>query len=368
MHRYPPPTGEGIQEPDLRQWLDIVALGTICDVVPLIGVNRALVAQGLKVMTARGNTGMRTVLDLAGISDKPGVYHAGFVIGPRINAGGRVGRSDLGVRLLTTDDAAEALILARELDQHNAERKAIESAVLEDAIAKAEADGDAPFLLIAGKGWHPGVIGIVAGRLKERFHKPVAVVALNDGIGKASARSVSGIDMGAAVIAARNAGLLVAGGGHAMAAGFTVEEDKLDALAEFLNARAQVSAGELRVRRQLLLDGAVSLAGVTLELVTHLERLGPFGQGHPSVRLAIQNVLNLRPEPAGTDHVKTLLVDSLSNARLSAIAFRVAGTKLGEALYATRGKKIDVAGQLRMQEWNGRQTVSLMIEDIATPA
>ena len=354
--------------PDPKQWLDLVALGTICDVVPLTGANRALVAQGLKIMAARGNTGLRTVLDLATVSEKPGVYHAGFVIGPRINAGGRVGKSDLGVRLLTTEDEAEALMLARELDQHNAERKAIEAMVLEEAMALAEAaDASAPLLLVAGKGWHPGVIGIVAGRLKERFHKPVAVIACADGIGKASARSVSGMDIGAAVIAARQTGILSAGGGHAMAAGFTVEEANIPALTQFLASRLRLPEGEVNTGKRLFLDGSISVGGATVELAEQLERLGPFGQGNPPVRLVIANAVNLRPEWTGSgEHLKTLLIDRLSNARLSAIAFRAAGTKLGEALMATRGKEVNVAGQLRLSEWNGKPQVSLMIEDVAS--
>jgi len=352
-------------EPDLRQWLDIVALGTVCDVVPLTGFNRALVAQGLKVMATRGNPGLRTVLDMAAVDEAPGVYTCGFIVGPRINAGGRVGKSDLGVRLLTTDDPAEALELARELDKHNAERKAIETMVLEAAQAQAElADAQNPLLIIAGQGWHPGVIGIVAGRLKERFYKPVAVIAIANGIGKASARSVSGIDFGAAVIAAHDAGLLLAGGGHAMAAGFTVEEAKIPALTEFLMQRLHLQRQESGHARRLMLDGMISIAGATPEMVAGMERLGPFGQGNPSIRLAVQGVVNLKPELVGEHHVKTLLIDPLSNARLSAIAFRVAGTALGDALLSTRGKTLDVAGQVRCQEWNGKQTMSLMIDDI----
>lgn len=355
----------GGTEPDLRQWLDIVALGTVCDVVPLTGVNRAYVAQGLKVMAARGNVGIRTVLNNAGIAEVPGVYTCGFVLGPRINAGGRVGKSDLGVRLLTTDDEAEAMVLARELEQHNDERKAIEAAVQEQAQAMADAaDPASPVLLVSGKGWHPGVIGIVAGRLKERYHRPVAVIAIENGVGKASARSVSGFDFGAAVISARDSGLLLAGGGHAMAAGFTIEEQKIPALMEFFVKRAGAQDTNWLSARRLMLDGSISVAGATPELVANFDRMGPFGQGNPSIRLAVRNVVNLRPEPVGENHIKTFLIDRLSSARISAIAFRAAGTKLGDALYATRGRNVEVAGQLRLQEWNGRQSVSLMIEDI----
>lgn len=351
-------------EPDVRSLLDIVALGTVCDMVPLTGVNRALVAQGLKVMAARHNLGIRTLLDQAAVSEAPGVYACGFVLGPRINAGGRVGKSDLGVRLLTTEDTAEALGLARELEQLNAERRAIEAMVLEEALALAEKmDPQAPVVVVAGDRWHPGVIGIVAGRLKERLGKPVAVVALHEGIGKASARSVAGFDFGAAVIAAREAGLLVAGGGHAMAAGFTVLEGKLPALNAFL-AERWAATGAMAEVRALRLDGVLSLGGATPELVSQLEKLGPFGQGNPPIRIALHEVVNLRPEVVGEHHVKTLFIDPISNARLSAISFRCLGTPLGDALLSTRGQKIDVAGQLRLQEWNGKPTVSFMIEDL----
>ena len=350
-------------EPDLRQWLDLVAVGTVCDVVPLTGLNRALVAQGLKVMAARGNLGLRTLMDTAKVAEKPGVYHAGFIVGPRINAGGRVGKSDLGVRLLTTEDEAEALTLARELETHNAERKAIEAMVMDEAMAQAEAQAGAPLIVVSGAGWHPGVIGIVAGRIKERFNAPAAVIAIEGGAGKASARSIAGFDFGAAVIAARTDGLLVAGGGHAMAAGFTVEENKIAALTEFLTRRME-KAGVVRQRR-ILLDASLSLAGASVELADLLEKLGPFGQGHPSVRFIIQRATNLKPEIVGEQHVKTLLIDKLSGARASAIAFRAVGTRLGDALLATRGREIDVAAQIRVNEWNGNRKIDVTIEDIA---
>lgn len=353
------------REPDLRQWLDVVALGTICDVVPLTGLNRALVAQGLKILAGRGNLGLRTLLDVAGVAECPGVYHAGFVLGPRINAGGRVGRADLGVRLLTTDDPAEALQLARELDLHNTERKRIEAEVLEQAVALAEAQDAAGqrVLVVAQRGWHPGVIGIVAGRLKERFYRPVAVIALDGAVGKASARSVPGFDFGAAVISARDAGLLAAGGGHAMAAGFTVEADKIEALSAFF-ARRLSAAATGGGGRQLAVDARVSITGANAALVDALERIGPFGQGNPSIRVAVESVVNLKPDIVKEQHVKTLFGDRLSTMRLPAMAFRATGTPLGEALLATRGQTLDVAGCLRVQEWNGQRSVSLVVDDI----
>ncbi|MEK6747566.1 MAG: single-stranded-DNA-specific exonuclease RecJ [Pseudomonadota bacterium] len=355
----------GRSEPDIKQWLDIVALGTVCDVVPLTGVNRALVAQGLKIMAGRRNIGISTVLDMARSDEKPNAYSCGFIIGPRINAGGRVGKSDLGVRLLATEDAQEAISLATELEQYNAERKTIESMVLEQAMEQAEKmDGESALLVIAGQGWHAGVIGIVAGRIKERFNKPVAVIAVVDGIGKASARSISGVDFGAAVIASMEEGLLIAGGGHAMAAGFTVEEEKITALSSFLQTRMQSQLQLLNGQRRLMLDGMVSISGASVELLEQLEKLAPFGQGNPQLRLCIKQVVNLKSEIVGEHHVKTLLIDKISNTRLSAISFRCVGTDLGDSLLGTIGKTIDVAGQLRLQEWNGKQTVSLNIEDI----
>lgn len=353
------------REPDLRQWLDMVALGTVCDVVPLVGVNRALVAQGLKVMAARGNVGMNAVFDLAGMDEKPGVYHAGFVLGPRINAGGRVGQSDLGVRLLTADDPQEAAQIARELEQYNSERKAIEADVLEQAMRQAERMAEtSPALVVSGQGWHPGVIGIVAGRLKERFYKPVAVIGLDGGIGKASARSVTGFDFGAAVIAACDSGLLAAGGGHAMAAGFTIEEGKLPAFTQFLAQRAQSIQGSV-LHKRLFIDCALSISGAIPQLVEQIEQLGPFGQGHPPIRVCVQNVAIVNPAVVGQDHVRMTLIDRLSNSRLPAIAFRAMGGPLGELLLASGGRALDMAGQLRLQEWNGRKTLSLQVDDMA---
>ncbi len=354
-------------EPEIKNWLDIVALGTVCDVVPLTGINRAFVAQGLKIMAGRHNIGISTILDNARSDERPNVYSCGFIIGPRINAGGRVGKSDLGVRLLSTDDVQEAKKLADELEQYNAERKTIEAMVLEQATAQAESmDTSSQLLVIAGQGWHAGVIGIVAGRLKERLNKPVAVIAVENGIGKASARSVSGVDFGAAVISAMEEGLLIAGGGHAMAAGFTVEDRKIPALTIFLQERMRSQLQQVAGQRKLMLDGIVSIGGASVELLTGLEKLAPFGQGNPQLRLCIKQVVNLKSEIVSEQHVKTLLIDKVSNLRLSAISFRCIGTKLGDTLLNSCGKTIDVAGQLRLQEWNGKQNVSLTIDDVAT--
>lgn len=353
-------------EPGLMQWLDIVALGTICDVVPLTGANRALVAQGLKVMRNRQNTGIAAAMDVARLTEAPDAYHAGFVIGPRINAGGRVGQADLGVRLLTTDDPIEAAALARELDHFNLERKAIEALALEEATIDASSMAeDAPCLIVARRGWHPGVIGVVAGRLKEKFNKPVAVVALKDGIGKASARSVTGIDLGAAVVAASHAGLLIAGGGHAMAAGFTVEESRLPALREFITARIQPDYAKLPRERTLWIDTSLALQGVTVDLAKRMEALGPFGAGNPQLRVQVLNVRVVHCSIVGDGHVRVVLADAGigKSATLKAMAFRSAESQLGQALLNARGRAFHIVGSIRINSWQGAESAELFIDD-----
>jgi single-stranded-DNA-specific exonuclease len=350
-------------EPDLKQWLDLVALGTVCDVVPLTGVNRALVSQGLKVLAWRRNTGLAALADVAAIKEIPGTYHLGFILGPRINAGGRIGAADLGVRLLTTEDASEAASLARQLDALNAERRAIEQAVLDAAIAQIEAQtGPRQALLMASaEGWHPGVIGIVAGRLKERYNRPACVIATADGIGKGSGRSVNGLDLGSAVIAARQAGLLINGGGHAMAAGFTVAGDRVAALGAFLNERLQAAGGGAIVP-VLEIDGVLASAGATVELAQLVARLGPFGSGNPEPRFAVTDLRVIRGEVVGDGHVRAILAGG-SGGRLKAIAFRSATDPLGQALLSGGGAPLHLAGTLRLDSWQDREGVQLVIDD-----
>ena len=359
--------GEGHPEPDLMAWLDLVALGTVCDVAPLNGVNRALVAQGLKVMARRANTGLAALADVAGLDERPEAYHAGYILGPRINAGGRVGESGLGARLLATDDAAEAFALATRLDGYNRDRQQIEAAVLEAASAQAErqaAAGDT-LILAAGEGWHPGVVGIVAGRLRERFNRPAFAVALDDVMGRGSGRSVAGVTLGPAVIAARQAGLLIAGGGHAMAAGFTVEAGRLEALRGFL---ADHVAGQLAGRPLTPgfgVDGALAPAAATAELVGTLARAGPFGAGNPRPRFAFSAVNVIRAGIVGNDHVRCTLAGVSGGPRLNAIAFRAAAGELGQALLGAAGGPLHVAGHLRPDSWRGGGSVQLVIEDAA---
>jgi single-stranded-DNA-specific exonuclease len=353
-------------EPDLLAWLDIVALGTVADVVPLTGINRALVAQGLKVMAGRKNVGLAALADVARINEKPSAYHAGFLLGPRVNAGGRVGRADLGARLLSTDDVGEARAIAAELDAFNTERRAIEAGVLDAAIAAAEAQAaDSPYLIFAsGRDWHPGVIGIVAGRLKERYQRPACVVAIENGIGKGSGRSVSGLHLGNAIIAAREAGILEKGGGHAMAAGFEIAESRLPDLQAFLSARFGDHMNGERLVPVLDLDAALQPRAATTEFVTSLERMGPFGAGNAEPRFVFPNVRLAFADLVGGAHLR-LQIEGADGTRLKAIAFRAAENELGALLTTARGQRLHLAGHLRRDTWQGRDSVQLIVEDAA---
>jgi single-stranded-DNA-specific exonuclease len=354
--------------PDLMSYLDLVALGTVCDVVPLVGVNRALVSQGLKVMGLRGNIGLNALADVARMNEAPGTYHAGFLMGPRVNAGGRVGEAALGTELLSTHDATRAQVIAQRLDAYNEERREIEKICLDEAIAQVEAAGDtdAPLILVAAQGWHPGVIGIVAGRLKERYNRPACVVALDEnGMGKGSGRSVPGIDLGSAIIAARQSDLLINGGGHKMAAGFTVAATSLADLQDFLQDRVHREAGQGGLVPVLRLDGTVSVGGASLALVEALERLQPFGQGNAEPRFVIPDARLYQADIVGEDHVKLLIGDAMGG-RLKGIAFRCADTPMGQALLRARGDRaIHLVGRLRKDSWQGVDRVQIMVDDVA---
>lgn len=357
---------QGIKEPNLLQWLDIVALGTVCDVVPLMGANRALVAQGLKVMSARQNTGIRALIDKAGVTDALTTYHAGFAIGPRINAGGRVGHAPYGSRILSSDDVAEVARLADALDTYNAERKAIEMLVQEEAMALAEQAADAPVLLVYAPHWHQGVIGIVAGRLKDHFHKPVAVMTKEGDVVKASARSIAGADMGAAVVAARSQGLLLAGGGHAMAAGFSLTEEGIPALQAFLNAQLGDAVARAHEFRTLKLDAVLACQGATVELVKSLQLGAPYGVSNPTPKFALASVRIMRLDVLKEAHIKLQIAPAEGRGSwLKAMAFRAIGTPLGEMLLAAQNRPLHLAGQLQVESWQGKESVSLHIEDAA---
>ena len=356
-------------EPDLRQWLDLAAMGAICDVTQLMGFNRALAAQGLKVMSAWRNPGLKALLEVAKSQPSPAsVFHVGFVLGPRINAGGRIGRSDLGAHLLSTDDPAEASALAEELDALNASRKEVEREVTEAAVRMIERQSnqaDAPVLLVAADDWHPGVIGIVAGRLRERYRKPALVIGVDRAanVGKGSGRSQPGVNLGRAVQAAYEAGLLLAGGGHAMAAGLSVRPDAIPELREFLCERlaAETAAAE----DGLEIDAVVTTAACDRGLWQDFQRLAPFGPGNPEPMFAAADVRIERPMAMRGGHVRCTLVDR-AGAKLNAVAWRVEDSELGRRLLQ-EGGAIHVAGRLKPDDWQGREGVQLEIEDAADP-
>jgi len=352
-------------EPSLLSLLDLVALGTVCDVVPIRGFNRSLVAQGLKVARQLRNPGVAALAAVAGVRERIDAYHLGFVLGPRVNAGGRVGDADLGARLLSTNDPGLAQRIADRLDLHNRERRAIEDALTVDARTQAESlrSGD-PIIVVDGEDWHPGVIGIVASRLKDRFDRPALVIGRDGETAKGSARSVPGFDIGAAVIAARQAGLLINGGGHPMAAGLTVASDMIDALRTFLCDRAAESVAERATQPMMNLDGALAVEGATPELVEQLERAGPFGARNREPRFALMRARIINPQIVGEKHVRCLLAGETSG-RLKAIAFRCHDQPLGLALLSARDTRLHLAGHLRADTWGGRNDVQFTIEDAA---
>ncbi len=355
-------------EPDLFSLLDLVALGTVADVAALHGLNRAFVAQGLKVMARRDNVGLAALIDASRLNRAPVCSDLGFALGPRINAGGRVGEATLGVRLLTTEDPDEARDISAQLSRLNEERRGIEAVVQEAAEAQLAAQHNRAVLVLAGAGWHPGVIGIVAGRIKEKTGKPALVIALDAdeaGNGKGSGRSIAGVDLGAAIIAAREHGLLVAGGGHAMAAGLTIDPAKLDKLADWLDALLGAQVTAAMAGQSLSLDLALAPGGLTPPLVTAMEAAGPFGMGWPGPKIAIGPVQIIKADIVGTQHLR-LIVRGNDGASFKAIAFRAVDSELGQALLMHgKGRKVWLAGRAKIDDWSSRPAAELHVEDAA---
>lgn len=355
----------GKSSPDLMAMLDLVALATVADVAPLIGVNRALVRQGLKVMARRERVGLVALADVGRLDRAPESYHLGFVFGPRVNAGGRIGAADLGARLLATDDPHEAAALAQRLDTLNTERRDIEATVRAAALAQAEERGlDGPLVWAAGEGWHPGVVGIVASRLKEATNRPAIVIGLDGDEGKGSGRSVSGIDLGAAIQRLAQDGLLIKGGGHKMAAGLTVARDGVeDAMTRLSELLARQGADRLGAA-DLRLDGVIMPGALTIETVTQMEDAGPFGASAPAPRFALPDMQVRFAKRVGENHLKLTLADGMGGG-MDAIAFGIADTPLGSALAARDGARFHVAGRIEINTWGGRQSLQLRLEDAA---
>ncbi|NBB51630.1 single-stranded-DNA-specific exonuclease RecJ [Rhizobium sp. CRIBSB] len=359
-------------EPDIRRWLDLAALGAICDVTALTGFNRGLTTLGLQVMSGWQNTGLRALLAVAGAEPGPAkVNHAGFILGPRINAGGRIGRSDLGARLLSTDDELEARALAEELNALNIARREIEREATDEAIRLVEASGahedGSPAVVIAGADWHPGVVGIVAGRLRERWRKPVVVIGVDavNGLGKGSGRSQPGMNLGRAVQAAWEEGVLIAGGGHAMAAGLTVRADRIDELRDFLNQRLAGEQARAEAMDCVEIDALIDPGAADRALFEMFERLAPFGPANPEPLLALSGVQARDAAPMNGGHVRCRLVGA-DGASVRAISWRSADLPVGQALLSGQGG-LDLVGRLKADDWNGRRGVQFEIEDVHDP-
>ncbi|MCB1556298.1 MAG: single-stranded-DNA-specific exonuclease RecJ, partial [Alphaproteobacteria bacterium] len=361
----------GLAEPPLKTWLDIVALGTVCDMVPLVGANRLFVKTGFSLMAHTENPGLKALLAVAGVNDAPTPYTAGFVLGPRINAGSRVHRADLGARLLATDDPEEAKNIAWTLNDCNAKRREIERQMIEEAIGQIESKAlqNAPVIVVGDEGWHPGLSGLVAGRIKEKYGKPAVAVTYAPGPdnaleGRGSGRSVPGVNMGAAFIDARHAGLLIKGGGHAMAAGFTILPDRLPDFTAFLTAHVLKQQEGVPAVNDLAIDAVLSVRGATPALVrTIAGSLGPFGQGHEEPLFVLPQVRIWQADIVGDAHIRTLISDWEGGPRMKAMAFRAGGTKLGDALLACRDKPLHLAGTLKIDSWSGTDKVEMHIQD-----
>ena len=354
----------GETTPDLIALLDLVALATVADVAQLTGLNRALVRQGLKVMAGRERPGLRALADVAGVNAQPNAFHLGYLLGPRVNAGGRIGKADLGARLLATRSMEEAEGLAHELDRLNADRRQLEAGILELATEQVETrPTDGPLVWAAGEGWHPGVVGIIAARLKEKFNRPAVVIGCENGDGKGSARSVAGVDLGSAIAALAREGAIEKGGGHKMAAGLSVRADGVEAamarLADLLSKYMPV----ISAPRTLRVDGVLSADAATPDLIEQVDAAGPFGAGAPAPRFAIADARVAFGKRVGDDHFRATLEDG-SGARLEAIAFRVMTTPLGALLSESRGR-LHVAGRLEIDDWGGRRKAKLHIDDAA---
>ncbi|MEO0879827.1 MAG: single-stranded-DNA-specific exonuclease RecJ [Pseudomonadota bacterium] len=351
-------------EPNLLQFLDLAALGLVCDVMEMTGLTRVIVSQGLRVMEQRGNPGLKALARAAGAKGRPSPYHLGFLIGPRINAAGRIGHANLAFRLLTVDDPVEAQKLADRLHVLNAERQEIERAVQEAAIAQIEKKAleSAPVIVVADEGWHPGVIGIVAGRLKEKYDRPAIVIGADKGIGKGSGRSIAGVDLGAAINQARADGLLTAGGGHAMAAGLTIDTDKIAAFADYLGDRLGAAVNEALANRKLMIDGVVAASAVARPLVDQIDNAGPFGPGNPEPVFVLADMRIEKLRTVGAGHLSFNLV-SPTGETVRAIAFRAADEPLGAML--TSGARLHVAGKIKADEWRGGDATQFQVSDAA---
>ncbi len=355
---------KSIKEPNLINYLDLVSLGTVCDVVPLIGLNRAIVKQGLKILKAKKNLGLKTLIDICKIESNPSIYHLGYILGPRINAGGRVGKCSHGANLLINSNPKEVFKLANELDQFNKERQIIEKDLIKKILLESESKLKDPVLILQGENWHEGVIGIVAARLKDKFNKPTIIISINGSVGKASARSIVGFDIGSAIIAATQKRILLKGGGHKMAGGFSINTTNIDKFKEFIFYKFKSVNEELIQKKPLLLDSKIAPSAINLEFYDKVNVLSPFGSGNPEPKFIIENLKSINSKIVGDKHIKSILI-GVEGTSIKTIAFNAIDSELAAYLLKKRNKTFNIAGKLSLNEWRGEKNVEFIIDDIS---
>ena len=353
-----------IEEPNLINYLDLVSLGTVCDVVPLIGLNRAIVKQGLKILKAKKNLGLKTLLDICKIEVNPSIYHLGYILGPRINAGGRVGKCSHGANLLLNSDPKEVYRLATELNQYNNERKMLEKDLVEKILVKSQVNLKDPVLILEGKNWHEGIIGIVAARLKDKFNKPTIIISINGNVGKASARSIIGFDIGSAIIAATQEKILLKGGGHKMAGGFSINISNIEKFKQFIFRKFKKINESLSEKRPLFLDSKIAPSAVNLEFYDKVNVLSPFGSGNPEPKFIVEDLKPMNSKIVGDKHIKSVLIGP-EGTSLKTIAFNATDSELGAYLLKKNNKTFNIAGKLSLNEWKGQKNVEFIIDDIS---
>jgi len=351
-------------EPNLINYLDLVSLGTVCDVVPLIGLNRAIVKQGLKILKAKKNLGLKTLLDICKIESNPSIYHLGYVLGPRINAGGRVGKCSHGANLLLNSNPKEVFKLATELDQYNKERKMLEKDLIEKILIKSETKLKDPVLILQGKNWHEGIIGIIAARLKDKFNKPAIIISINGEIGKASARSIVGFDIGSAIIAATQEKILLKGGGHKMAGGFSINISNIEKFKQFIFRKFKNINEDLTQKKPLFLDSKIAPSAINLEFYDKVNILSPFGSGNPEPKFIVENLKPVNSKIVGDKHIKSVLIGP-EGTSIKTIAFNATDSELGAYLLKKNNNTFNIAGKLSLNEWRGQKNVEFIIDDIS---
>ena len=352
------------KEPNLLNYLDLVSLGTVCDVVPLVGLNRAIVNQGLKILKLKKNIGLKTLMDICKIETNPSIYHLGYVLGPRINAGGRVGKCSHGANLLLNSNTKDVFKIAIELDQYNKERQLLEKDLLEKILKEGDANIKEPVLILEGKNWHEGVIGIVAARLKDKFNKPTIIISINNNIGKASARSIVGFDIGSAIIAATQEKILIKGGGHKMAGGFSIDMSNIKKFKEFIYNKFRGINLNLLAEKPLFLDSKIAPSAVNLEFFNKVNLLSPFGSGNPEPKFLIESLKPVNSKVVGEKHIKSILIGP-EGSSIKTIAFNGVDNELGAYLLKKKSNIFNIAGKLSLNEWRGQKNVEFIIDDIS---